>query len=230
MATARPARPKAKTKTLARAPQDRPRSVADLLHRLGNIPAHRVRLDPPPGTATEKDVLRLLDASDKVLCELVEGVLVAKPMGANESEIAAFLLFFVLGFVRRHKLGIVLGSDAPFGLAAGLLRFPDVSFVSWDRLPGRKRTGKPILTVAPDLAVEVLSKSNTKAEMARKLRDYFRAGTRLVWIIDPKSKTVHVHTSPEDSFVLQQNQTLDGGAVLPGFRLVLRELFAPDEG
>jgi Uma2 family endonuclease len=228
MATARPARPKANTKTKpkARAPEERPRSVADLLHRLGNIPARRVRLDPPPGTATEKDLLRLLEATNKVICELVDGTLVEKPMGYDESELTLLLGTALNIFIRPRKLGRLAGADGALRLFPGLIRVPDLSFISYDRLSGRKKSGVPIPDLAPDLAVEVLSKSNTKAEMARKLREYFKAGTRLAWIVDPKTKTVRVHTSPEEFVVLKADQTLDGGAALPGFRMPLQGLFA----
>ena len=80
--------------------------------------------------------------------------------------------------------------------------------------------------LAPDLAVEVLSEGNTKQEMERKLKDYFFAGVRLVWYIDVKKRTVEVYTSPDQGVTLTEGQNLDGGDVLPGFRLPLRQLFA----
>jgi Uma2 family endonuclease len=85
---------------------------------------------------------------------------------------------------------------------------------------------EPIPLVAPDLAVEVLSRSNTPREMARKRREYCEAGTRLVWEVDPAARTVTVFTSPERFTVLDATQTLDGGSVLPGFTLALADLFA----
>jgi len=77
---------------------------------------------------------------------------------------------------------------------------------------------------APDLAVEVLSPSNSEKEMQRKLREYFAAGVRLVWCIDPRKRTASVYTAPESVTVLNENATFDGGDVLPGFRLSLKEL------
>ena len=113
-------------------------TIADLLTRLGNVPANRVRLYPTPGTATEKDLIRVLDHEDRP-CELVEGTLVEKPMGYDESEIAVTIIILMGSFVRRHKLGIVTGEAGTIRLMRGLVRIPDVAFVSWDRLPGRKR-------------------------------------------------------------------------------------------
>jgi Uma2 family endonuclease len=83
--------------------------------------------------------------------------------------------------------------------------------------------------MAPDLAVEILSKGNTKKEMARKLREYFGAGTRLVWYVDVKKQAVDAFTSPYDRAQLGVDDTLDGGDVVPGFRLPIRELFVENE-
>jgi Uma2 family endonuclease len=109
------------------------------------------------------------------------------------------------------------------------VRIPDVAFISWKRFPKSKRERGEIPTVAPDLVVEVLSKGNTRREMARKLDEYFRAGVRLVWYVDPKSRTVRVYTSPDDSVVMSEGQQLDGGNVLPGFTLLIRDWFTEAE-
>jgi Uma2 family endonuclease len=83
-----------------------------------------------------------------------------------------------------------------------------------------------IASAVPDLAVEVLSPSNRAGEIKLKLSEYFKAGVRLAWVIDPRQRTVKVHTSPKDATELSENDVLDGGAVLPGFRLALKDLFA----
>ncbi len=205
-------------------------TVADLLKSLGEIPAERVRWNPLPGTATERDLLRTNERKEGAICELVDGTLVEKTMGSGESELAIVIASAILMFVRNRKLGIVLGADGTLRLKPGLVRVPDVSFISWDRLPGRKRPIDPIPALAPDLAVEVLSKSNTKAEIERKLNEYFEAGTRLAWIVDPKKKTVRVHTSATTFTTLSGDESLDGGDVLPGFRLPLADIFELEEG
>ncbi len=222
---------KRRTKSVSsrrRPPMDNGVTIADLLKRLGNIPASRVRLYPTPGTATEKDVTRVLDRENRP-CELVEGTLVEKPVGYDESVIAGLILTSLNNFVRPRKLGIVTGPDGTIKLFAGLVRIPDVAFASWDRFPDRKRPGTPIPQLAPDLVVEVLSKSNTKLEMKRKLKEYFAAGVRLVWIVDPRQRTARVHATVDRSVLIKSGQSLDGGAVLPGFVLPLDELFASDQ-
>ncbi len=199
-------------------------TVGDLLKQLGGIPASRVRLHPTPGTATEQDVLRVLDDENR-LCELVEGTLVEKPMGYEESEIACLIIRALGNFVVPRKLGSITGPDGTIKLFAGLVRIPDVAFTSLDRLPGRKRVRVALPQMAPDLAVEVLSKSNTSAEMRRKVGEYFASGVRLVWIVDPKKRTARVYTAVDRSVLLDESQSLDGGDVLPGFCLALKDLF-----
>ncbi len=201
------------------------RTLADLLRRLGDIPPERVRLHPTPGTATVQDVLEVY-AREKRRCELVDGVLVEKDMGFYESRLGLLIGHYLESFLERQDLGITAGEAGMSRLPSGLVRIPDVSFISWDRLPNRELPAEPIPDLVPDLAVEVLSESNTEAEIKRKLREYFKAGVRLVWIVDPETHTVRVYTSPRRSTLVDENGTLDGGSVLPGFRLPLRKLFA----
>jgi len=201
-------------------------TVAELLKRLGGIDPARIRLDPPPGRAKEKDLINLLERTDR-LYELVDGVLVEKVMGSPESGLAMLIGRLIGNFAEDHDLGMVYGADNPVGLMPRLVREPDVSFVSWDRLPVRgEEPGDPIAKWTPDLAVEVISKGNTREEMVRKLTEYFEAGVRLVWYVDPKKRTVKVFTSLEESRVLTEKHTLDGGEVLPGFTLPVKKIFA----
>ncbi len=200
-------------------------TLADLQDRLGGIPLKRIRFHPSPGTATIQDVLETHRREGR-LCELVEGVLVEKAMGYTESGLAVFLLGVLNAFVLLRNLGIVTGPDGTVELMAGLVRIPDVAFTNWDRLPGRRYPTAPIPRLAPNLAVEVLSRSNTPGEMAVKRQDYFAAGVEVVWEIDPDARTVAVYTSPTQFTVLGPADTLDGGAVLPGFTLPLQQLFA----
>jgi Uma2 family endonuclease len=84
--------------------------------------------------------------------------------------------------------------------------------------------------MVPDLAVEILSPSNTSTDITRKIRDYFKAGSTLVWVAYPETREVYVYTSPKDVRILDGEDSLDGGTLLPGFLLSLRDLFgAPDE-
>lgn len=203
------------------------RTVADLLkviRTLGDIPADRIRLHPTPGTATEQDVLDVRRREGRT-CELINGTLVEKAMGMLEARVAVVLIFFLESFLSRHNLGLVTGPDGTLRLTTGLLRIPDVTFFSWDHLPGRRLPDEPVPRLTIDLAVEVISKGNTKAEMERKLREYFEAGTRLVWFIYSKNRTARVYTSPRRFTRLAEDQSLNGGDVLPGFTLSLRELF-----
>jgi Uma2 family endonuclease len=204
----------------------KPESVADLIDRLGGIPAERIRLQPPPGTATEQDLLRLLDAEDKRICELIDGVLVEKAMGTRDGLFASYLSRMIWNHAEEFGLGVVLGGDSPFRFRLGLVRLPDVSFVSWARIPGDEFPDDAIAELVPDLAVEVLSKSNTLAEIELKLDNYFEAGVRLAWVIDPKKERAKVYTSRSRMQEISTDSPLVGGKVLPGFRLPLRDVFA----
>jgi Uma2 family endonuclease len=199
-------------------------TLADLLDRLGGIPLNRVRMRPAPGTATEDDVLSVR-AHEDLLCELVDGVLVEKGMGFRSSLLACVFIEILRSFVVPRRLGLIAGADGALKLMPGLVRIPDVSFLSWDRIPGGKVPSEAIPPIGPDLAVEVLSESNTKREMARKRREYFASGTRLVWEVDPESRTVSVYNAPERFQMLSETDTLDGGDLLPGFALRLTDLF-----
>jgi Uma2 family endonuclease len=200
------------------------KNLAELLERLGGVPLDRIRFQPPPGTATVDDVLEI-EAHEDRLCELVDGVLVEKPMGYVESRIAILVSTALQTFVEAHDLGVVTGESGMFRFPENLVRMPDVAFASWDQFPGRELPDEGAPQIVPDLAVEVLSKSNTRAEMARKLREYFNVGARLVWFVDPPTKSVSVYTSPTKFKVLTAADSLDGGKVLPGFSLPVANLF-----
>jgi Uma2 family endonuclease len=200
-------------------------TALDLVQRFGAIPLHRVRQNPPPGTATEQDVINLDDHEDR-LCELVDGVLVEKTMGAYESYLAMLLGRFLGNYVAEKGLGVVLGADGMVRFAPGLVRIPDVAFFSIERLPGGKVPRDSIWGIVPDLAAEILSKSNTREEMQRKLHEYFAAGVRLVWYIDADARQARAYTAPDQPTTLTGQDALDGKDVVPGFRLELPVLFA----
>jgi Uma2 family endonuclease len=199
-------------------------TLADVLQQLGGISPRRIRFRPAPGTATEEDVVEIHDRESR-LFELIDGVLVEKVMGYWESVLAVELGRLLGNFVTRKKLGTLAGEAGMLRLSPVLVRIPDLSFISRDRLAHHRRARASILPLAPDLAIEVLSEGNTPREMARKVREYFDAGSRLVWLVDPRSRTIAVYTSPAKPIILTEKQTLTGGDVLVGFRLPLRKLF-----
>jgi Uma2 family endonuclease len=201
-------------------------TAVDLVERFGAIPLDRIVRNPAPGTAIEADLLELSEHENR-LCELVDGTLMEKTVGAYESYLSGVLVHLIWAFVEKTDLGIVLPADGMMRLAPGLVRIPDLSFISWEHLPGRRPPREPIPDLVPDLAVEVISRYNTREEMDRKLRDYFTAGVRLVWYVyHTPRREVWAYVSPTECTVVREDQTLDGGAVLPGFTLPLANLFA----
>src|SRR3954469_15858659 len=160
--------------------------------------------------------------------ELIRGELkimsLAKPL---HGVVCARLNFRLSGFVEEHDLGETFGAETGFLVEhdPDSVLGPDVAFVSHERLVTVENFEK-YFPFAPDLAVEVLSPGNTVREINEKVAMYFAAGSRAVWVFNPKKRTAAVYTSPSDVRVLGEQDTLDGGEVLPGFRLELSRLFA----
>ena len=200
-------------------------TATDWLHALGDVPLERIVCDPMPGSATEADVLRWVDGDDKRLVELVHGTLVEKPPGCEESAITAQIAYLVMSFIKPRRLGRLAGPDGTIRLRPGCVRYPDVGFYAYASLPSGVMPQGSMPDVAPDLAVEVLSLSNTRREMELKRRDYFTAGTRLVWEVDPPGRSVDVYTAVEHPRRLTDTDTLNGEPVLPGFAVPVAELF-----
>jgi Uma2 family endonuclease len=200
--------------------------LGQFLRELGDIPPERVVMDPWPGTATEADLLTFVER-DKRFVELIDGTLVEKPMGSHETLIAGLLIQALNNYVVPRDLGHVLGESALLRMVVDRIRMPDVSFISNEDLEDGELPSTPVWRLPPRIAAEVLSESNTSAEMRQKLTEYFDSGAQLVWIIDPKARTVSVYTKASESpdRVLGAGDVLDGGAVLPGFELKVADLF-----
>lgn len=199
-------------------------TLADLQEHLGNIPADRIVLNPPPGFATEQDLLYLADRDR--LCELEFGTLVEKTMGWYESLLASLIVMRIGRYLDTHDLGHILGANGTLKILPSIVKIPDVSFISWSRFPKTKLPRRPIPALIPDLAVEVLSEGNTKREMPTKLGKYFDAGVLLVWYVDPKSRTATMWQHRDQPIQVAIDGELEGFDVLPGLRISLSQLFA----
>src|SRR5271154_4825650 len=115
------------------------RTIADLLEHLGGVSASRVRFQPWPGTATVRDVIAIHDAENR-LCELIDGVLVEKVMGFDESRFAVLLSASLIEYLKTHDLGAMVGADGMMQIFPNLVRIPDAAFISWKRYPkGKER-------------------------------------------------------------------------------------------
>lgn len=176
------------------------------------------------GPMTIEEFERLPDEASRL--ELVRGHVVREPpAGFEHGDIAVRIALCLGTFVRRHALGKVLGAETGFVLFDDppTVRAPDVAFVARDRLPADPRG---FARLAPDLAVEIVSASNTVSEIQDKVADFLDAGARLVWVVDPRGRTVTVYRSRDDIRILTSIQELEGGEVLPGFRIGVSEFFA----
>jgi Uma2 family endonuclease len=174
-------------------------------------------------------MLRLHD--DGRLFELVDGKLVEKQMSDLAQFVANLLNTQLVLWAERTGLGrsFVEATYQCFPHAPALVRRPDVSFIARDRLAAY-RWGQGHFTIAPDLAVEVVSPNDEVYELDRKINDYFRAGVRRVWVINPEQQTLRIHRAPGDLSELVGDAELSDDQLLPGFRCALTALFARPAG
>jgi Uma2 family endonuclease len=162
--------------------------------------------------------------------ELWEGVLKeVSPSSSKPSIVALEIASAILTFVKARRLGYVTGADGGYVLSNNphTVVAPDVGFYRRDRYPG----GVPergYYPMPPDLAVEVISPTDERADMRQKQELYARAGVPLIWWVDPEARTVTVHQPGHEPKVLDASQTLDGADVLPGFSLPVEHIFAID--
>lgn len=165
---------------------------------------------------------------DEPLYEVVNGQRrELEPIGAYETALASVLSRVLGSFVDEHKLGLVV-TETLFVLNTEqkLQRRPDVAFVSYPRWPDKTVPRAEAWNVIPDLAVEVVSPTNLAEDIDSKLTDYFAAGVQQIWVVYPESRRVYVYESPTRLAGLAERDELEGGDVLPGFRLQVADLFA----
>ncbi|MHC4548644.1 MAG: Uma2 family endonuclease [Planctomycetota bacterium] len=168
----------------------------------------------------------LLRAHDLGRCELIRGELrMMIPPSYQHGRITMRLTGPILNHVDAHGLGTVVAAETGFllGRDPDTVRAPDLAFVRASRGPGPPRGYFP---GAPDLAVEVLSPDDRPGYVREKVAEWLEAGTRAVWVVDPRARTVTVHEARRDAQVLTEADTLCGRDVLPGFALAVREVFA----
>ena len=171
------------------------------------------------------DELLRLDLPDK-RTELVRGrLLVREPAGARQGGVAIRLGRRLLDHVEETRAGRLYSTDTGFKIAKDpdTVRAPDLAFVSAGRLPDRDP--ETFLELAPDLVVEVLGRGNRPGQVRKRVAQFLAAGSRLVWVLDPRREVAHVHRADGSESVLGIGEALSGEGVLPGFRCALADLF-----
>jgi Uma2 family endonuclease len=169
---------------------------------------------------TAEELLRLNLPNKRT--ELVRGVLVVRePAGYVQGDIAMRLGAAIHSYVDAHGLGRVFAAETGFTLARkpDTVRAPDVAFISNERLPDSPPRG--FAELAPDLAVEVLSPDDSPGEILEKVADWLKAGTHLVWVVDPRRVTARVYRADGSGSILGERDAFDGEALLPGFSCAL---------
>ena len=172
--------------------------------------------------ATEDDLRAMPEDGNKY--ELVDGEIRMSPAGDRHSAVALRLGARLLAFVDQHRLGYVMGADAGYRLPGGNIRSPDVSFVASGRFPNDRPT-EDWGSLAPDLAVEVISPGDRPRHVLDKVGEYLEAGVRLVWVIDPRRGTAVIYRSLSDIRDIGIDGDLEGDDVLPGFRCRVGDIF-----
>jgi len=197
----------------------------DLWRALGEVPLHRIVLDPQPGTVTDDFYVKIDGRWNEFLVELVDGTLVEKPVGRRESRIGMEVGSILRNAIKAAGMGGKLsGADGMIRMRGRNIRMPDVAWTApEDVTDPEEREAAP--REAPTLAVEVISPDNTEKEMQLKLREYFASGCRLAWLLYPGTRTVHAYTSPDERRELGPEDTLDAGDVLPQFEVKVSALF-----
>ncbi|MGH7506004.1 MAG: Uma2 family endonuclease [Longimicrobiales bacterium] len=175
------------------------------------------------GPVTLEQYVRTPDPDERL--EVVRGRMIREPRPGNEhGKVQACIATLLVPYVRERKLGDVL-TDAGFVLATDPLtvRAPDVAFVARGRYPDdRLPTG--LAHLAPDLAVEIVSPNDRAADVQEKVDAYLESGTRLVWVVYPRTRQVVVFHASEDVRVIPADGEVDGGDVLEGFRATVGQL------
>jgi len=165
---------------------------------------------------------------DGYLHEVVNGELVMSPKNDFfHGRICTRLSTALNNFVTQQKLGVVLDSSTGFWMHNRNCRAPDISFFSKERLvrEGFRPSTRRFFPGAPDLAVEILSPNNTRAEIDERLKDFFSSGARVAWIVNPDAECVEVCHAPDKRRLLGAGAELDGEQLLPGFRYPIADLF-----
>jgi Uma2 family endonuclease len=175
---------------------------------------------------TADDLYTMPDHGGRI--ELVKGEIVPmSPASTKHGQLAFGFAFKVGVFVGENNLGEVFAAEAGFTISQipDTVRAPDVAFVTGSRLPEEGIPASGFWAIAPDLVAEVVSPNDRMSDVQDKMTDYLNAGVRLVWLVDPKTRTVTAYQSFKDVQILIEGDVLEGGDVLPGFQLALADLF-----
>jgi Uma2 family endonuclease len=180
-----------------------------------------------PPLLTAEEYFKLPSPPDGSKQELVRGrVVTMSNPGWRHGEVQGNVYFAIKLFLKSNKIGrVAVESGVITDRKPDTVRGPDVSYYSKERLPlDQELIGWH--DQAADLCVEVVSPSNTKKELRAKIKEYFFAGVRMVWVVDPEDRSVVVLRAPDEGRTLYDDAILDGGDVLPGFSCKVSDLFA----
>jgi len=172
------------------------------------------------------DIDSAADYGDLATYDLVDGYKVPRKMGNISNGLASRLVTLIGQFVDARNLGYVSHECIVRLTRAGVPRRPDVLFVKADRFDPTKAEDKDPWEFVPNLAVEVVSKTNTFNEIEEKMEDYFAAGVEAVWVVSNRSRRVTVYTSMKNPIVYEGDDSIDAAPILPGLKISLRSIYS----
>lgn len=176
-------------------------------------------------TMTADDLWRMPDDGQRH--ELIKGELAMKPpAGGGHGDVAMAIGALLATHVRSNRLGKVVAAETGFIITRNpdTVRAPDAAFITKTRIPAM---GLPsgFIPFAPDIAIEVLSPSDSQLDVEEKIEQWLAAGTAMVWVANPRNKTIAVHRARRDPHVLREGDLLSGDDVCPGFSIRVAEIF-----
>lgn len=177
---------------------------------------------------TVKDLEQFQSQHPDYRMELVDGeIIVMSPLGLESSEVAAAIITQLSNWVRPRRLGRVAASSAGFIMpnASVDVRAPDASFIRAEQL---RRTTENYAQVVPDLIFEVKSKSDSLTKLRQKIQSFLELGTQVGVLVDPRTRTMEVYRLQQEKVILQDGDTLTVPELLPGWELVVADVWAPE--
>ena len=173
-------------------------------------------------TVPEFQALEARPENASRILELVDGEIIEKMPSFTPSRIAAWISFYISQYILQNHSGYVTGEAGGYIMSAGNVFNPDVGYISKERLPQEPEREAP---VPPDLAVEVKSPTDSKRKLRQKAEKYLASGTRLVWLVFPDEGVVEVYEPESDVRTVSGAEVLDGGRVLPGLTITVKQIF-----
>ena len=208
-------------------------TLADLLYDLGDIHPNRIWMNPAPGTVTLENFIESHIGMDKPIREMILGTVVEKALGFYQSTMSVIVASPMLRHVLDNRLGYVIGAGGLFLVNSTTARSADIAYIARNRVPATGLPSSyddPVPAIIPNLTVDMVKRDNTPRELEMRRKDFFQAGVMLHWEIDAENRTAIAYTDWDVGTPIAQDGKLDGGEILPGFCISIKDVFSDADG